>query len=66
MTVRETAKRLEVSQSTIYALVAAGRLRCVRHGLKRGVIRITEQQLADYMDGAQPKVEAPRATKWIR
>ncbi len=49
MTVKQTAVRLEVSSGTVYALVAAGRLRCHRVGLGRGAIRIAEEHLAEYL-----------------
>lgn len=55
MRVREVAERLEVAQSTIYLLIAAGKLRATRHGLGRGTIRISEEQLAQYLDGANGK-----------
>jgi excisionase family DNA binding protein len=48
MTVAEAAKTLEVSTRTVYALCRAGRLGCERHGLGRGAIRITPEQLAEY------------------
>jgi excisionase family DNA binding protein len=64
MTVREAAKKLEVSQSTVYALVAAGRLCCRRVGLGRGAIRISEEHLAEYMKSAEPEVKpTPPAPK---
>ena len=49
MTVRQAAERMECSISTVYALVGAGRIKCNRIGLGRGAIRITEQQVADYL-----------------
>ena len=49
MTVKDAAARLEVSPSLVYALIASGRLRCTRHGLGRGCIRISEEQLAEYL-----------------
>jgi excisionase family DNA binding protein len=60
MTVREAAIRLEVSVSLTYALVYAGKLRCTRHGLGRGCIRVSEEQLVDYLAGTEPKPQAPR------
>jgi excisionase family DNA binding protein len=54
VTVRQAAQRLEVSASTVYALVASGKLRCSRIGLGRGVIRISEDQLNDYLLSAEP------------
>ena len=58
MTVPDVAERLEVSISLVYRLVQSGKLRCTRHGVGRGVIRISEAQLADYLatveHGAHP------------
>jgi excisionase family DNA binding protein len=55
MDVGETSERLEVSKATVYALVASGKLRCSRIGVGRGVIRISEEQLAEYLRGAETK-----------
>jgi excisionase family DNA binding protein len=41
MRVKQAAALLEVSQSTVYAVIACGRLRCCRVGLGRGAIRIS-------------------------
>ena len=57
MTVKQAAEKLEVSQATVYALVAAGKLRCVRVGLGRGTIRIMEGHIADYLARAEPMVK---------
>jgi excisionase family DNA binding protein len=54
MTVRDAAKRLEISPATVYTMVASGRLRCYRVGNGRGVIRISEEHLATYLAGAEP------------
>jgi excisionase family DNA binding protein len=53
MTVTQAAERLEVSQATVYALVASGRLRCNRIGMGRGCIRVSDEQLADYLRGSE-------------
>jgi len=72
MTVSQAADRLEVSQATVYALIAAGRLRCLRVGLKRGCIRITEDHLSEFLRGAEsrpcspPPAPPPRRFKHIR
>jgi excisionase family DNA binding protein len=63
--VREVADRLEVSVSLVYRLIATGKLRCSRHGLGRGVIRVSERQLSDYLasvesSGATPQGRATR------
>ena len=59
MTVRQAAIRLEVSQSTVYGLIAAGKLRCARVGLGRGVIRIQEDHLAEYLAGTETAPKSP-------
>jgi excisionase family DNA binding protein len=59
MTVRQTAIRLEISQSCVYALIAAGKLKAMRHGLGRGRIRVSETQLEAYLREAQG-IPAPR------
>lgn len=63
MTVKQAAARLEVSTATVYALIAGGRLRCTRIGLGRGVIRISDQQLLDYLRAAEPVAARPPATR---
>jgi excisionase family DNA binding protein len=59
MTVKQAAERLEISPSLVYSLVSAGKLPCTRHGLGRGCIRISEEQLAEYRKGAEV-APAPR------
>jgi excisionase family DNA binding protein len=61
VTVKQAAARLEVSEATIYSLVAAGQLRCVRVGVGRGTIRILDEHLADYLAKAEPNVKQPPA-----
>jgi excisionase family DNA binding protein len=58
MTVKQVAFRLEVSSATIYALVAAGKLKCHRVGLGRGAIRISEEHVAEFLTAA-PKLPVP-------
>ncbi len=55
MRVRDVAARLEVSASLVYELIASGKLRCTRHGMGRGCIRVSEDQLAAYLDGVNGK-----------
>ena len=59
MRVREAAERLEVSVATVYAMVARGKLRCSRVGAGRGVIRISDEQLEEYLKAAEPRVSPP-------
>lgn len=49
MKVCDVATRLEISVSLVYRLIESGKLRCSRHGLGRGVIRVSEDQLAAYL-----------------
>jgi hypothetical protein len=46
---------LEVSPSLVYLLISEGRLRCTRHGLRRGTIRVSEDQFAEYLESAHGK-----------
>lgn len=55
MTVAAVASRLEVSAYTVYSLISTGRLACHRVGTGRGVLRITEQQLQDYLEASEQK-----------
>ena len=63
MRVREAAERLEVSVSTVYAMVARGKLRCSRVGVGRGVIRISEDQLAEYLRANEPSEAQPPSNR---
>jgi hypothetical protein len=53
----------------VYKLIASGKLHCRRHGLGRGVIRVGEEQLADYLAAAEqdpppaPTAAAPRGPR---
>ncbi len=53
LTVAELAKRWNCSQSSIYALVAARKLQCVRIGVGRGSIRFSEDHAAAYLRAAE-------------
>ena len=53
MKVRGAAARLEVSPSTIYSLIATGRLGHYRVGLGRGAIRISEEHITAYLVAAE-------------
>jgi excisionase family DNA binding protein len=46
--VNQAAQELQVSPALIYALVATGEIEHERHGLGRGVIRITQAALDEY------------------
>ena len=66
VTVREAAARLEMSQSLVYGLLIAGRLKGSRHGLGRGTWRISEEQLQEYLRQSEPKPPQMAGLKWIR
>ncbi len=72
MTVGQAAARLEVCEATVYAMIAAGKLRCLRVGPKRGCIRITEDHLSEFLRRAEsgpcspPPPSPPRRFKHIR
>lgn len=61
MRVKQAAERLEVSPATIYALIAAGKLRCYRIGAGRGSIRIDETHLAEFLRAAESGSGPPPA-----
>ena len=68
LTVREVAERLGIGESTVYQLVACGRLGSHRLGLGRGTIRITSEDVDAYLDSCRHHVsedddeEPPRQT----
>lgn len=61
--VRSASEFLQVSPATIYALCAAGQLRHVRIGLRRGAIRIPEEALTEYLERRSMKAPKPLAPK---
>ena len=62
LTPKAVAERLGVSQATIYGLIAAGKLKHCRIGLKRGVIRVSETHLEEFLSGAEPVHKEPPAS----
>ncbi len=48
LSVKAAAARLGVSQSLVYSLCAAGRIKHERHGLGRGRVVIAEEALEAY------------------
>ena len=66
------ADRLQISLSTVYALVSQGALRAHRIGLGRGSIRIAEEELQLYLDSCKqatkkrdPRPRAPGRLKHL-
>jgi excisionase family DNA binding protein len=66
MRVKEVAKRLDVSGGSVYGLIAAGKLKCYRVGLGRGCIRVSEEQLAEYLRAAESAPLAAPPARPIR
>ena len=59
-TVNEVVAKLKVSRSTIYNLIESGELTHHRFGKGRGTIRISEEQLQQYLEST--KVEERSST----
>lgn len=55
LTAAEIAKRLRISTTAVYALCAAGDLKCywIGTGKKRRRVRFSEQQYAEYLENAE-------------
>jgi excisionase family DNA binding protein len=55
MRVKDVAARLDLSATTVYALIESGKIKHYRIGNGRGVVRIAEQHLADYLKSVESK-----------
>jgi excisionase family DNA binding protein len=53
LTVKNVAARLGLSNSQIYALIASGKLSCHRFGNGRGALRVSEEQLAQFIEASK-------------
>ncbi len=51
--IQEVAKQLNCSESLVRNLIGSGRLRCYRLGKGQGAIRVSAEQLADFLDTAE-------------
>lgn len=60
LTVKQVAERLGISRALVYALISRKEICHERHGLGRGVIRITEEALEGYRRTCQVKEEEER------
>jgi excisionase family DNA binding protein len=56
MTVREAAQRLEITPALVYKLCRLGKMPHRRYGVGRGVVRITEGDLAIYLEMCRVEV----------
>lgn len=68
LTVPEAAERLGISANTVYLEIASGRLPCLRVGPKGGKIRLTEEDLAVYLEACRraPLAGHGRPLKYIK
>jgi excisionase family DNA binding protein len=65
--VAEVAKTLRLSESQVYALIGSGRLRCHRLTTgKQGGIRISDEQLRDYLTSTEEQAALPQGVKHLR
>lgn len=60
LTVKETASILGVSLGSVYALVHSGQLDHRRIGTGRGTIRISEEDLEQYLEDSRVTTPGPR------
>jgi excisionase family DNA binding protein len=53
LTVKDVAERLSASESFVYARIADGSLRHYRLGKGQGGVRVSEEQLQEYLKGCE-------------
>jgi excisionase family DNA binding protein len=66
LTVRQVAERLQVSQAAVYDLCRERRLAHFRVGLRRGAIRVNEEDLAAFISAATVRPGAPMNAAGLR
>lgn len=59
MTVKQTAERLEISAAVVYGLLTSGRLKHYRIGSGRGVYRIAEEHVREYLASVERRDGPP-------
>jgi excisionase family DNA binding protein len=61
LTAKQVAERLSLSRAQVHALIASGKLPCHRFGNGRGAIRVSEEQLAAFLEATKfkPAAELP-------
>lgn len=62
LTVNQVAERLQISKQSVYGLIQRGQLATHRFGAGRGTIRISEADLAKFVEAcrSQPATPLPR------
>ena len=63
LTVKQAAERLGVSPGLVYSLIAGKRLRYVRIGNGRGIIRVPEDAIEEYLARQTFGPEEPKAVE---
>jgi excisionase family DNA binding protein len=63
LTIKQVAERLNVGLGTAYALCARRQLEHVRVGAGRGTLRVSEEALERFIEGATVRLEGPAAPK---
>jgi len=53
LTVEQAADQLQVSKSIVYSLIEAGKIACHRIGLGRGTIRMSQDDLDQYLESCK-------------
>lgn len=61
LNVAQSAQRLNVSTATIYGLINSGQLRCHRIGTRRGVIRVSEDNIREFLESSQSEASVPES-----
>lgn len=66
--IADVADRLNCSESFAYGLISQGRLRCYRLGKGQGGLRVSEEQLTDYLASVEqcPLEEEPEEEAFRR
>ena len=59
MTIRDVAGRLKCAASTVYQLVESGKLGVFRIGPNGGGIRVSEEQLNEYLEACRVTPREP-------
>jgi excisionase family DNA binding protein len=62
MTIKQAARRLNVSEKTVRNLIKSGRLGHHRIGAGSGVIRISEQSLAEHLAECEVRESGERTS----
>jgi len=53
LTVKQVAESLSVSATCVYQLIAQGKLACHRIGIGRGAIRVSREDLTEFVNGCR-------------